>query len=202
MDSELENRLNELFSEEDSPAKPSRSQEKSAPPLAELKKAVLSIDWEITPEAIDGFLDQIRLLKEAFQKDKTVFSFFQILGSLGEYIKSKRGQAHPNTFSLLNSVFASLEEILSGQKMSEPDKRKRLQAEMQKYQQLRDKIIRRRSVETKPVPQPAAGADTAPEPPATVSATELARALQDLKEFIRSEFKSLRESLADPARRP
>jgi hypothetical protein len=195
--SELENRLDELFREDGQPDEPLPPRDARSQPLAELKKIVLSIDWEITPEAVESFLAQIRLLKEAYQADKIVTMFLQILGSLGQYIKSNRSKAHPSTFSLLNSVFARLEKITSFPRMPELEKRKLLQTEMAAYQQLREKISQRRAAdEAKPFPP----AIEAPKPPASpaaamVSATMLSQAVAELKDFIRSEMAALRRQL-------
>jgi hypothetical protein len=198
LNSELENRLNELFKEDETPVVAERREAKPASPLAELKKIVLSIDWEITPEAVDNYLDQVGILREAYARDKILNSFLQILGSIGQYIKSSRSHVHPNTFALLNSVFASLDEVISDPKMAEPAKRKRLQAEMLKYQELREKIVKRRSADPKPQVKAAAAvaaAAPAPEESAGITSAELARAVSELKELIRSEFQLLREEL-------
>jgi len=193
--SELENRLDELFREDGQPGEPLQFRDAPSQPLAELKKIVLSIDWEITPEAVESFLAQIRLLKEAYQADKIVSMFLQILGSLGQYIKSNRSKAHPSTFSLLNSVFARLEEITSFPKMRELEKRKLLQMEMTAYQQLREKISQRRAAdEAKPVP-PAPAKPPAIPAASEVTAPMLAQAVAELKEFFRSEMAALRRQL-------
>ncbi len=199
--SELENRLDELFREDEQPGEPLQHRDAPSQPLAELKKIVLSIDWEITPEAVDSFLAQIRLLKEAYPADKIVTMFLQILGSLGQYIKSNRSKAHPSTFSLLNSVFARLEEITNFPKMPELEKRKLLQMEMTAYQQLREKISQRRAAdEAKPVPPAAAKPPAIPDA-SEVTAPMLAQAVAELKEFFRSEMAALRRQLKIDASR-
>lgn len=198
LNQELEKRLDELFSEEGPPA-PAAEQRppKAESPLAELKKIVLSIDWEITPDAVEGFLDQIGLLKVAFQKDKYAAAFFQILGSLGQYIKSSRSRVHPNTFAVLNQVFSGLDEIVSAAGMSEAGKRQRLQEAMQKYQALRDKISKRRAVESPPAAQRAGeSSPAAAAHPSAVTAEELARAVAEIKAFVKAEMDSLRRELA------
>jgi hypothetical protein len=195
--SELENRLDELFREDGGPVQTGQPRGSSSQPLAELKKIVLSIDWEITPAAVESFLAQIRLLKEVYQTDKIITMFLQILGSLGQFIKSNRSKAHPSTFSLLNSVFGRLEEITSASNMPELTKRKLLQAEMAAYQQLREKISQRRAADAlKPVPRPQPAA-TPPAAPASaaVTAQMLAQAVAELKEFIRSEIVALRRQM-------
>jgi hypothetical protein len=203
--SELESRLDELFREDAPAAVPATPAITPNNSLSELKKTVLSIDWEITPETLDSFQDHIRLLKEAFQRDKIISMLLQILGSLGHYIKTSRSNVHPGTFTVLNSVFARLEEIVASPAMPAPVRKKLLQAEMTGYQELRDKILKRRvSVQptpahkaTAPTPAPATPAPGAAAPPET-----LAQAIEELKEFIRSELKTLKEELRISARRP
>ncbi|MCU0538500.1 MAG: hypothetical protein MUF46_01260 [Desulfobacterales bacterium] len=202
LSTELESRLNDLFREDD-PAPPPPPPPKRAPaqPLDELKKTVLSIDWEITPEALAGLQEQIGLLKVTFQRDKVISMFLQILGALGQYIKTSRSYVHPSTFTVLNSVFARLDEIVATPSMPEERKRKLLQVEMAGYQELRDKIMKRR----KPIRADSAESP-APAPPATpnvvaVTPEMLAQAMEELKRFIRSELIRFREELRGASRR-
>lgn len=201
--SELENRLDELFQEDGTLAETASPRAGQHKPLAELKKTVLSIDWEITPEAVESFLAQIRLLKEVYQSDKAAMVLLQILGSLGQYIRSSRSKAHSSTFSLLNSVFARLEEITNHPGMPEVTKRKLLQAQMNAYQQLREKVSQRRAAGQvrASAAQPAASAPLPLQPAATVvTAPMLAKAIAELKEFIRSEIENLQRQMKnDPS---
>jgi len=199
----LDKRLDELF-HEDGPAPAASAVDRAqSNPLVELKKIVLSIDWEITPEALDSFAAQVRLLKEIYHADKVATVFLQVLGSLGQYIKSSRSKVHPSTFNVLNSVFARLEEVVSTPKMPAAARRKLLQAEMDAYQQLRAKITQRRA--TEPAGTASAATGTAAQRPAaaggTVTPEMLARAVSDLKEFIRAEMNSLRQLLKSAGRR-
>lgn len=199
----LDNRLDELFREDEPvPALPGAGKAKTSP-LSELKKIVLSIDWEITPEALDSFMDQVRLLKEVYQGDKVILVFLQVLGSLGQYIKSSRSKVHPSTFNVLNSVFASLDKIVSTPKMPPATRRKLLQAETDAYQELRAKITQRRAAEPAAKPTPATGTAAPPQAPAggPVTPEMLARAVAELKEFIRTEMNALRQLVQSAARR-
>jgi hypothetical protein len=223
LSSDLESRLDELFQEDappDVPAPPAKPAPQAAParpavratravppdyPLGELKKTVLSIDWEITPETLDHFQDHIRLLKEAYQRDKVISMLLQILGSLGQYIKASRSNVHPSTFTVLNSVFARLEEIVSSPGMPAPARKKLLQTEMTGYQALRDKIQKRRaSVQPGPagkanIPSPA---PASPARGVAVSPENLTQAIEELKAFIRSELQALKDELRILGRRP
>jgi hypothetical protein len=204
----LDNRLDELFREDEpAPAAPGPGKAPDSP-LAELKKIVLSIDWEITAEALDSFLDQIRLLKEVYRGDKLITVFLQVLGSLGQYIKTSRSKVHPSTFNVLNSVFTRLNEIVSAPDMPLATRRKLLQAEMDTYQELRVKIAQRRTAEPAARPaaaigtaRPVAATDTPPPAVGPVTPEMLARAVAELKDFIRSEIKALRQAMTSADRR-
>jgi hypothetical protein len=203
LNSELESRLDELFREDAPPAVPAPPAKTPDNPLDELKKTVLSIDWEITPETLDSFQDHIRLLKETFQRDKIISMLLQILGSLGQYIKTSRSNVHPSTFTVLNSVFARLEEIVTSPSMPAPVRKKLLQAEMTGYQELRDKILKRRaSLQPSPAGKATAPAPGAPAPGVAAPPETLAQAIEELKAFIRSELKTLKEELRISTRRP
>jgi hypothetical protein len=203
LSSDLESRLDDLFREDGPPAVPAAPAMTQDNPLGELKKTVLSIDWEITPETIDSFQNHIRLLKEAFQRDKIISMLLQILGSLGQYIKTSRNNVHPSTFTVLNSVFARLEEIVTSPTMPAPVRKKLLQAEMTGYQELRDKILKRRaSVQPIPAGKASVPAPAAPAPGAAAPPETLAQAIEELKAFIRSELQALKEELRISARRP
>jgi hypothetical protein len=141
LSSELENRLDALFGENDiqlSNAPQKKQQEHY--PLAELKNLILSIDWEITDEVLDNLLVQLKDLQLTYEHDKIVTTFLQILNSLGNYIRTHRAKAHPKTFKILNSVFISLDKVVLSKEMTAPAKKKILRAEMNRYKELRVQI--------------------------------------------------------------
>jgi hypothetical protein len=140
--------------------------------------------------------------------------FLQLLASLGQYIKTNRGNAHPKTFKILNSVFSRLEEVILTATMTEAEKKKLLRAEMQKYKQLRNKVSQKKAASAGRKSVPAAAKA---EQPATLtmdqevkrrdkvkapsadagapSAKALAEAVKDLKQFIHSELNALKQEL-------
>ena len=191
-------------------------------PLAELKSMVLSIDWEITDEVLSAFLSQIAKLKNTYKNEKIILMFLQLLGSLGEYIKTNRGNAHPKTFKILNSVFSRLEDIVSNEGLKESEKIKILRIEMDKYKQLRTQVSKKKATEAlqgkaklllkdltaekRPKKQPIvmrparASAITAEKKQVSGSTTAkpdatLAEAVEELKKFIHSELNALMQEL-------
>ena len=187
-------------------------------PLAELKNLVLSIDWEITEEALTGLLTEIDGLKKTYKNEKIISMFLQLLASLGQYIKINRGNAHPKTFKILNSVFSSLEEVTLSDRISDAEKKKLLRTEMQNYKQLRNKVSKKKAA--------AAGrkegkATAQAEPRATIAKKQesmenaqmsvpsapaidmdlsqppesLAEAVKELKNYIHSELNALKQEI-------
>ena len=162
---ELENRLDDLFGEDDKFSEgPITDDSPQDYPLSELKNLVLSIDWEITDEVLQKFIGQVKDLKSTYKDDKINLTFLQILGSLGEYIKTNRGKAHPKTFKILNSVFSQFDEVVLNEDMQEIEKKKILRAEMNKYKVLREQISQDKAAKRKKKPT-SAEADRVAEAP-------------------------------------
>jgi hypothetical protein len=150
MSSELENRLDDLFGENDIQIPDAQEKNlKEHYPLAELKNLILSIDWEITDEVLDNLLLQLKDLQLTYKHDKIVMTFLQILNSLGNYIKTHQAKAHPKTFKILNSVFASLDKVVLSKDMAAPAKKKILRAEMNRYKELRTQIANSKTAAVK-----------------------------------------------------
>jgi len=164
VDSDLANRLDTLFDENDSVESPAQTKGQSKDALDELKSLVMSIEWEITDEVMERFLSQIDSLKTRFEEDRILVMFLQLLGSLGLYIKTNKGKAHPNAFKLLNSVYASFEDATSPGKLSPSEMKKLLYVELNKYKELKEQIDSARSPESEPprLPETAAGQGRGP----------------------------------------
>jgi len=151
LSTELESRLDDLFGENDGPLTDDQNGAlKEHYPLAELKNLILSIDWEITDEVLENFLQQIKDLRLTYEHDKIVTAFLQILNSLGNYIKINRAKSHPKTFKILNSVFSSLDRVVLSGDMPDLAKKKILRVEMNRYQDLRDQIAKSKTAAGKP----------------------------------------------------
>jgi len=221
---ELESRLDDLFGEEDAAASDSDDRDPAKSyPLAELKNLVLSIDWEITDEVLKKFLQQIKDLKLTYEHDKIVVTFLQILNSLGGYIKTNRGNAHPKTFKTLNAVFAHLDKVVLSKDMTDRERKKMLRAAMNSYQKLRVQISARKAsarrktkadtsitlrAET-PAETPKADADRQPIVPSSEAIEEevpiteergasiesLSQAVEEIKAYIHTEIEELKKRI-------
>lgn len=156
VDSDLANRLDTLFDEDDQEEKSVGNKGHSKDPLDELKSLVMSIEWEITDDVMERFLSQIDSLKTRFGEDRILIMFLQLLGSLGLYVKTNKGKAHPIAFKLLNSVYNSFENAASPGKISPSEKKKLLYLELNKYKELKEQIDSSRGPEVEPSRPPVA----------------------------------------------
>lgn len=210
---ELENRLDDLFDDNDTTLPDNEDHDVSEYyPLSELKNLILSIDWEITDEVLEKLLQQIKDLNVAYEHDKIVLTFLQILNSLGVYIKKNRAKAHPKTFKTLNSVFSSLDKVVLSKDMVETDKKKILSTEMNRYKKLRIQIAQSKAEKKKHKIKRQDPGMTAPEtffqtPNAAQEessniernlepfAETLTNAVEEIKQYIHTEIEALKAEI-------
>lgn len=210
---ELDNRLEDLFGNDETTSPEDQAKESAAYyPLSELKNLILSIDWEITDEILEKLLQQIKDLNMTYEHDKIVLTFLQILNTLGGYIKKNRANAHPKTFKTLNSVFSSLDKVVLTRDMEEAEKKKILSAEMNRYKQLKIQIAQSKKEKQKSSlkkqkaegfspeafsskantsKEEFSGTDQRPDPSALI----LTEAVEEIKQYIHSEIKALKEEI-------
>jgi hypothetical protein len=144
MHNEVESRLDALFDERVTDKAVSKADSVEGG-LAELKSLVMSIEWEITDDLMDRFIENVDALKQTFKGDRILFMFLQLLGSLGLYVKTNKGKAHPNAFGLLASVYSGFEDASQSEKMTLPQKKKLLYVELNKYKELKELIAQAKS---------------------------------------------------------
>lgn len=215
VDNELANRLDTLFDEDEADSASTGGE--TADPLDELKALVMSIEWEITDDLMGRFIAQVESLKKRYVEDRILVMFLQLLGSLGLYVKSNKAGAHPTAFQLINSVYASFANAAMPGKISSSEKKKLLYVELNKYKELKEQIGLSRDA-TKELPMEKTsrqefsgpqGSDSSSEHPAQtrssrqpsptsqtlVTSQQFEDAIASIKQFIQSEFKTLRETL-------
>ncbi len=182
--------------------------------LKELKSVILSLEWEISDSLMDRLTEEVQKLEKRYKGDKILVAFLQLLGSLCKYIQKKKAEAHPDSISLLNSVYENLEQVMLSEKLTDSVKKKMLVGEVNKYKQLKEQIKDfgkgRKAASSRPVARP----DEAPEapdesaeaPPPEESSTEIQgpvtnaeilTALDKIHRTLQSELKALREELRE-----
>ena len=212
---ELAKRLDTLF--EDDAIDPDNSGTETGDPLDELKSLVMSIEWEITDELMERFVAQVETLKTQYKDDRILVMFLQLLGSLGLYVKTNKGKAHPTAFGLLSSVYDSFASAAAPGEISASEKKKLLYVELSKYKELKEQLGLARNPppelpRKKERPQETSGrakkervnpdgnkaaptAVTKATHPACVTPQQFEAAMENIKQLIRDEFKRVREAL-------
>lgn len=160
-------------------------------PLRELKAIVLSIDWEITDEVMMRFVEQVSILQDAYRGDKVVLVFLQLLGSIGEYIRTNLGKSHPDAFRILSSLFSQLDKVAQPGNLSETERKKVLSVELARYKKLKSRLM---STQGQVVKQKPPDAGVKGEPTA-VDKADMSAALEEIKQILRSELQSLRKEI-------
>jgi hypothetical protein len=110
------------------------------PKLQKLKEIVLSIEWEISDEGMGRLLDELEVLKTAYEKDKPVFISLQLLGSVGKYIMKDKVGAHPEAIQFLHEVFNGIESLTVDAGLKEAEKKELVRGNVAKFNALKEKI--------------------------------------------------------------
>ena len=136
---EVEKRLDEIFEQDTRNFKKQKKIDRNLLiyPLYNLKKTVLSMEWEITDELIMKYLEQLNHLRKIFIKDKYILILIKLQYVLGNFIKSYKGDAHPHAFTMLRTNFISMDKIVSAKNMTGKDKQKIIGKEIKRYNKLR-----------------------------------------------------------------
>jgi hypothetical protein len=207
----VEKKLDEIFADDLKKHNPkiSKFQYFEKPSLANLKSAIMSLEWEVTDDNLNDLIQEIRRLQKSYVKDDHLQKLFRLLFHLGRYIKIHKGDTHPYIFKLLFRFYNSSAKITSG-KYSNNENTKIVNDEIKHYLSLKsylkreNKNIFRRSLKKantleknllssidsidKQKPYPS-------EDTTKISYKNLDNDLRELKKFIYLEIKKLRLDL-------
>ncbi len=117
--------------------------------ISKLKTIVLSIDWEITDENLNDFMEELQILKEEQVDDKINLVYIQALEKLSKYIFKEKSNANHNALKLFQSFFYTLEKNISSEDLTEDDRKKVLAEDIKKFEKLKVQIESKKIVETK-----------------------------------------------------
>lgn len=108
--------------------------------ISDLKSIILSLDWEITDEIIHRLDREIQRLQTHWQNSKVHLSFLQMFKSIGNYVLNKGSDTHPDSISLLHSLYRNFEHIVLTPSMTVADQKEILLREMKKFNDLKKTI--------------------------------------------------------------
>ncbi len=196
---ELEKRLDDLFGTEEEEAGGDAVLETASlaqdSPLRNLKGIVLSIDWEITDRTMEEFLEEVEALRGRYREEKIPSMFLRLLAATGKYLRSQKARAHPDAVRVLTRVYTALEEVILAEDMPDSEKRKRLYREVNRFKRLKEEITagagKREQAPLRETPPAPPGADRSGMPPHEA----FARAVEEIKQVIKAEFRALRAEI-------
>ena len=207
----IENRFDSLFKEIDkNPAKNDKEPRATHCPVSELKCLVYSLDWEINDGIIADFLMHTNNLMAYYKDDRIILMFLNILKALGKYIRNSKSNAHSDAFQILNSVFNTMDQVISAEDMPEVRKENLLQIELKKYKKLKHRISNLKVTDaSRKNPGVLIFSDREREKGkkannslfksedrmSVISKTQLIDIKNDIKQFIHNEFMTLKKEL-------
>jgi hypothetical protein len=238
---EVGDRLDDFFSDDDwgegeisSAAKPAPAKPAKPAPAAsakedmseklglkDLKVLVLSLEWEITDSVMDSLVKEVGKLKPKGDKDPVIKTYLSLMDLLGKYIRVKKGGAHPESFTLMGSVYESMESVLANPGMPENQRKRLVLEQVQKFNRIKKSISTPKVpepdddapvVEAQPIEPvaarparvvqdaaPVAATPVAPAAPAAPSAdvAELVARMDALKKFVQNEIRAIKEQISE-----
>ncbi len=110
-------------------------------PISQLKSLVLSIDWEITDDILEQFINELSNLKTIWADDKVKQVYIQGLDKIAKYIYKEKANANPNAIKLLLTFYHDLEKIVTSESMDYDEKKRILLEDVKKFEVLKGQIF-------------------------------------------------------------
>ena len=190
---DLENRLDYFFSDALPPQEEPPTDAPAVPrtdlPLKELKSTILAIDWEITDDVLDTFIDQLDGLLAQFEDDKVIHTLLKLLKSLGKYVRTHKSKAHPDTIKRIMAVYSALEESVTNDDMSRNEKEKMMLEEVRQFQRLKALIF------ASSPPHVSSGSQKPIKAEEMAGIDAVVSAIDELKSMMARELSAIREEL-------
>ena len=170
MTSELEDRLNSFFTEEDLQDQKEEQAHpaKEEPLLDRLQAAMLALEWEINDNNIDQLLREIEAAKLEYPDQQINQLFLRLLESITRYIREKKASAHPSAVGLLHVAFQDFIRVITDGALPEAGKKQLLMNSLTLFKKLKEALA---SGETPPYIPPPPAKLKEEVPPKTRSAT-------------------------------
>jgi hypothetical protein len=201
--SEVDERLDDIFGKDEGESRPLESA--SDLQLDELRGLMFALDREFSDATISAINLEVMQLKRSYTNDTQVLVLLKIMSLVTGYMKLKKANIHPETNSLLNSVFRCMENVIENKGLSANEKRTLVEREINNFNKFKVKISSGGEAPAKETTQGiegVVGEDSEPEPPPeksleTVSPEKFLTALDDLRTFLIEELATLKSRVDD-----
>jgi hypothetical protein len=132
---EVEKRLDEIFPDEIKINKNVKKANKmmQIKAIYNLKKILLSMEWEVTDNILSKYLNEIIQLQRQFQDNLYLKCLLQLQYIYGRFIKTYPEKIPLKTYTILYTLYGWMKKILANKKLSNFEKKKIVKQEIRKY---------------------------------------------------------------------
>ncbi len=163
-------------------------------PVHNLKALVSEIEWEITDEVMQSFLDEVGILKEKYRQDTILLMFLRLHESIGRYIRARKARAHPDAIKFVNTLFASFEKVIRNPEMPKEQQKRLLSGELKSFKAFKTRLQSRKRGAGSTLPEKAAASGVAERTAGAPSGLESPEAVELLADRI---VQKLRDTIAE-----
>jgi hypothetical protein len=138
-DKAVERQLDKIFPENNFNmiTKRNRKNDHAFYPINKLKKIVLNLEWEVTDNLIEEYIEQINQLNGIFKDDKHVIPLIKLQYLLGNLIRTRKSDTPHYGFKMLRTLFNSMNRIVSDKTLNINIKKQIISKEIKRYYQLK-----------------------------------------------------------------
>ncbi len=101
--------------------------------IQNLKAVILAVDWEISDSTLKTFDMVTSQLLIQLKPHKILHAFLRIIHSMGQYIASKKANAHKDSIFFLRSVFKNFEKIVQTPDMPFQEKKHLIESDINAF---------------------------------------------------------------------
>jgi len=145
---EIVKRLDEIFSDETKIKNSAKKAHKiiCTNLLYNLRKLLLSIEWEITDDILSKYLNEIIQLQRLFQNNRYLKRLLQIQYFYGRFIKTYPDRIPLKTYKILYTLYNCMNNILANKKLSDFEKKKIVEQEIHRYKNFRKHLTNKKNI--------------------------------------------------------
>ena len=139
---EIEKRLDEIFLIEKKICNNTEKENKmiNISPFYNLRKILLTMEWEVTDDILSKYLSEIIQLRRLFRENIYLKCLLHLQYIYGKFIKTYPDKIPLKTYKLLYSLHGCMKNILVNKKLSDSEKKKIVKQEIHRYKNFRKYI--------------------------------------------------------------
>lgn len=130
-------------------------------PLAQLKESLLTLDWEITSESIQGFENELQVVAEKLQDDRHCAAVIKMALGVLQYLRAAKGSAAPISVQFLHGASRGLDLFIREPAPTDSERSEVMDNLLGQFRRVKAEIQRMKPAEA---PEPAVAIEPAEEP--------------------------------------